>query len=78
MVGRRPNWHWPCYYPGMILNQIFAEHKTWLQVAGAVLLPVKSVAHQSVARLKNVIKIEIPDGYQDEQGFHFGVEPAAK
>ena len=62
----------------MVLNQIFAEHKSWLQVAGAILMPVKSAAQWSVARLKNVIKIKIPDGYQDERGFHFGAEPAVE
>ena len=29
-----------------------------------------------VAKLWKAIKIEIPIGYQDEAGFHLGVEPA--
>jgi hypothetical protein len=29
-----------------------------------------------VARLRNIVKYEIPIGYQDESGFHMGVKPA--
>jgi len=32
--------------------------------------------HYFIARLRNVMKI--PAGYQDETGFHYGVEPAKK
>ena len=31
-----------------------------------------------IAKLKNAVKIEIPVGYQDEAGFHYGVETAKK
>jgi len=31
-----------------------------------------------ISKLKNAIKIEIPVGYQDEAGFHYGVETAKK
>ncbi len=62
----------------MLLKQFSVDHKIWLHAGSAVLIPVKSVALLSVTRLKQVIKIEIPDGYQDKQGFHFGVKPAAK
>ena len=34
--------------------------------------------HEIVAKLRNAMSIEIPTGYQDETGFHLGVEPAAK
>jgi len=73
------DWHGPCFYAGMmLLKQVCVEHKTWLAVGSVVLAPVKSVAHRSVARLKNVLSSKIPDGYQDERGFHFGVQPAAR
>ena len=29
-----------------------------------------------IAKLKNAVKIQIPVGYQDETGFHYGVKPA--
>ena len=62
----------------MLLKQFFIEHKTWLHAGSAVLVPVKSAAQLSVARLKKVVSFEIPDGYQDEQGFHFGVKPLGR
>jgi hypothetical protein len=31
-----------------------------------------------VAKLRKAIRIEIPIGYQDETGFHLGIEPAEK
>jgi hypothetical protein len=31
-----------------------------------------------VARMRKAVRIEIPTGYQDETGFHFGVNPAEK
>jgi hypothetical protein len=62
----------------MLLKQFFNHHATWLQAGSVVLAPVKSVAQLSVARLKNAVKFEIPDGYQDERGFHFGAEPAPR
>jgi len=34
--------------------------------------------HKITARLRAAKKLEIPTGYQDETGFHLGVEPAAK
>jgi len=34
----------------------------------------KSHWHEIVANLKHIV--EIPTGYQDENGFHFGPEPA--
>ena len=32
--------------------------------------------HEIMAKLRNAM--EIPTGYQDETGFHFGAEPAEK
>lgn len=31
-----------------------------------------------VARMRKAVRIEIPVGYQDETGFHYGVQPAEK
>ncbi len=31
-----------------------------------------------MAKLRNLVKLEIPVGYQDETGFHYGVKSAAK
>ena len=31
-----------------------------------------------IAKFKNAIRVEIPEGYQDETGFHFGVKTAEK
>jgi len=31
-----------------------------------------------IAKLRNAMKFEIPVGYQDETGFHYGVKPAEK
>jgi hypothetical protein len=31
-----------------------------------------------IAKLRKVIRIEIPIGYQDEMGFHIGIKPAEK
>jgi hypothetical protein len=34
--------------------------------------------HEFVAKLRNAFRMEIPVGYQDETGFHLGVQPAPK
>ena len=31
-----------------------------------------------IAKLRNMVKIEVPVGYQDETGFHYGVKSADK
>lgn len=31
-----------------------------------------------LARMRNVVRIDIPVAYQDETGFHYGVKPAEK
>jgi hypothetical protein len=31
--------------------------------------------HEIIAKLKHAIEIQIPTGYEDETGFHFGTEP---
>ena len=35
-----------------------------------------SVLAGMMAKLKNAVKIQIPNGYQDETGFHLGVKSA--
>lgn len=44
-------------------------HKSWLHVVGVNLLLVGVLA-----RLRTAIENRIPLGYQDETGFHFGVQ----
>ena len=31
-----------------------------------------------LARVRNAVSVEIPTGYQDENGFHSGVKPSEK
>lgn len=54
-------------------KQCVIERKDWLDDASVALWP-----HRLVERLKTALKIEIPEGYQDENGFHFGTQPASK
>jgi hypothetical protein len=61
----------------MLLKQFLVGHIIGLHAGSIVLAPVKSIANLAVARLKKGINMQIPDGYQDEQGFHFGVKPVA-
>jgi hypothetical protein len=35
-----------------------------------------SKLHEIIAKLRNVARIDIAIGYQDETGFHLGVKPA--
>jgi hypothetical protein len=39
---------------------------------------VGSILRGIVTKLRNAVMIEIPIGYQDEMGFHLGVEPEEK
>ena len=59
-------WHCQCLTNGMVQRSLpqTGSH-------GSHLL-------EAVAKLRNVIKPEIPAGYQDETGFHYGVKPAEK
>lgn len=34
--------------------------------------------HEIAANVRKAMSINVPTGYQDETGFHVGVEPAAK
>ncbi|MDE3067236.1 MAG: hypothetical protein KGJ60_06740 [Verrucomicrobiota bacterium] len=47
------------------------RHKSWLNLI-PVTLPLLNV----MGRLRNALKNQIPEGYQDETGFHFGVKHA--
>ena len=57
----------------MLYKQHLKERKAWFDVAIALSLPANFLV-----RLNNAFKIEIPEGYEDETGFHFGPEPEAK
>jgi hypothetical protein len=46
-------------------------HKPMPEVASLGL-----VFHGIVAKLRNVVRIDVPVGYQDETGFHYGVKQA--
>jgi hypothetical protein len=47
--------------------------KTWLPT-GVLTEPVARI----FSRLRDLVKWQIPVGYQDETGFHPGVQPAEK
>ena len=55
----------------MMHKQQVIEHKDWLDEVRTVLFPTKLVES-----LKSLFKMELPEGYEDEKGFHFGVQPA--
>jgi len=55
------DWHWRCCKRGM--------HKSWLHFMAVNLLLVGILT-----RLRAAIENHIPLGYQDETGFHFGVQ----
>ena len=57
----------------MMHKHAITMHKPWPNTASNGLH-----LHGIIARLKNAIKLEIPTGYQDETGFHFGVRPSEK
>ena len=57
----------------MMHKQQAIEHKDWLDEVRAVLFPSKLVGS-----LKSLLNIEIPEGYQDEKGFHFGDQPTPR
>ena len=55
----------------MLKQHTITMPKPWLP-AGSVGLHL----HELIAKLGHAF--EIPNGYQDEKGFHFGTEPAKK
>jgi hypothetical protein len=46
-------------------------HKTWLHAFALNLLFIGIIA-----RLRNIFESHVPVGYQDETGFHYGVQKA--
>jgi hypothetical protein len=50
-----------------------ATQKTWFPVT-TLTAPVVAI----IIKLRNLVKWQIPIGYQDETGFHFGVQPVEK
>ncbi|HKW29565.1 MAG TPA: hypothetical protein VJT54_09530 [Verrucomicrobiae bacterium] len=50
-----------------------ATQKNWFQIT-TLTAPVLAI----IIKLRNLVKWQIPTGYQDETGFHFGVQPAEK
>jgi len=65
-------WHHQCFRQAMIHGQA-ATQKTWFQIT-TLTAPVLAI----IIKLRNLVKWQIPAGYQDETGFHFGVQPAEK
>jgi hypothetical protein len=53
------------------MKDTITMHKPWPQTGSFGLH-----LHEIITKLKSVV--EIPTGYQDETGFHFGAEPAEK
>jgi len=56
----------------MMQKQLSIERKDWLDAAIEGLWPARVVE-----RLKNILILKVPEGYQDEKGFHFGARPTA-
>jgi hypothetical protein len=49
------------------------NHKPWSTTGSSGVSP-----SGLIAKLRNMVKIEIPVGYQDENGYHSGVKSAEK
>ena len=57
----------------MTYKQAILTNKTWSQTGNIGFSPAGIIA-----KLRNLVRIEIPVGYQDETGFHYGVKAADK
>jgi len=57
----------------MTYKQTILAHKPWSPTGSPGFSPAGIIA-----KLKNAIKLNIPVGYQDESGFHYGVKSADK
>jgi hypothetical protein len=57
----------------MTFKQAIMSNKPWSHTGN-----VGFSAAGLVAKLRNIVKIEVPVGYQDEAGFHYGVKTAEK
>lgn len=54
------------------IHSIVGRTPVWLSMAAIAALPSKLAGG-----LKNSIEMSIPEGYEDEIGFHFGKDPKA-
>jgi hypothetical protein len=59
-------------------NAMMHKHSTTMETPWLHKGSFGSHLHEVFVKLRKVIKVEIPTGYQDESGFHFGVNPAEK
>lgn len=59
-----------------MLNEVIMKHTITMQKPWTLTGSFGLHLHEIIAKLKSVV--EIPTGYQDESGFHFGAEPAQK
>jgi hypothetical protein len=57
----------------MTYKHTMTINKAWFHAGISGLSPA-----ELIARLKNSVKFEIPTGYQDETGFHFGAKATEK
>jgi len=57
----------------MAYKQSILSHKPWAPVGGFAFSPANIIA-----KLRNMVKIEVPVGYQDETGFHYGTKSNVK
>ena len=57
----------------MMHKQQVIEHRDWLDEVRAVLFPTRLVES-----FKSLFKMEISEGYEDEKGFHFGIQSTPK
>ena len=55
------------------IHSIIDRTALWLNAATITALPSKLAGN-----LKNSIDMSIPEGYEDEIGFHFGMDPKAE
>ena len=57
----------------MTYKQAILTHKPWSHTGSIGFSPAGLIA-----KLRNMVKIEVPVGYQDENGFHSGMKNAEK
>lgn len=57
----------------MTYKQTILAHKPWSPTGSFGFSPAGLIA-----KLRNAVKIQIPVGYQDETGFHYGAKAADK
>ena len=57
----------------MTTKQHILTHKPWSHTGNASVAPAGIIA-----KLVSMIKIEVPVGYQDETGFHYGSKSVGK